>query len=87
MAAKLPVVATWVGDNGKIIKNGYNGYLVAPGEIMTLAQVIIKVLKSPNLNQWGINGYQLVKKYYSWEKCARETYGIYQQIVDQGQSN
>ncbi len=82
-AAKLPVVVTNVGDNHKFVKNGHNGYLVKPKHVKGLAEAIVKVLKDKNRDKLGKQGYQLVKQKYSWEKCAQQTYEIYQKIIKQ----
>lgn len=77
MAAKLPIVATQVGDNAKIVRNGYNGYLVKPKDVHGLAKAIVKIISNPKINQFGERSYQLVSKNYSWDKCAQKTAKIY----------
>jgi len=80
-AAKLPVVVTKVGENPRMVKNGYNGYLVKPGNVDDLAEKIIKVLKNKDRKIFGKRGYNLVKNKYSWEICAQKTYEIYKKVV------
>lgn len=80
-AAKLPVVVTRVGENPKMVKNGDNGYLVEPGDSTSLAKAILKVLKDKKRGVMGKRGYQLVKRKYSWQKCAQKTYEVYQLLV------
>lgn len=77
MAAKLPVVATLVGDNSKLVRNGFNGYLVKPGDAQDLAEKIIKVLTNKQMHVFGIRGYSLVKRLYTWDQCADKTWEIY----------
>lgn len=43
MAAGSPVVATDVGDNGLLIRDGIEGYLVPPGEVEALSAAIIRL--------------------------------------------
>ena len=78
-AAKLPVVATAVGEVSYIVKDGVNGYLVPPGKVESLAEAIIAALKNSGLAKMGDNGYNLVKE-YTWEKTVRETLKVYQKI-------
>jgi glycosyltransferase involved in cell wall biosynthesis len=81
-AAKLPVIVTAVGENPKMIRHGYNGYMVKPTSIQELASTIIKALKDyPKSCTLGERGYDLVKTNYSWTMVARRTYEIYQFAV------
>ena len=78
-AAKLPVVATGVGELPYLIKDGVNGYLVDPGSAGQLALTVIKALKNKNLAKLGENGYNLAKE-YTWERAVSETLRVYQKI-------
>jgi len=80
-AAKLPVVATPVGENPLMVKNGINGYLAQSGRPSDLAKALTKALKNKNRKQLGENGCQLVKENYLWKDCARKTYQVYRQVV------
>jgi len=51
MACGLPVVATFVGDLPKIVKNGVTGFLVSPKDPETLAEVILRLLRDDNLRK------------------------------------
>lgn len=82
-AAKLPVVATAVGENTNMIKDGYNGYLVKPGNAKALAAAILKVIRNKNRMLMGKRGYQLVKKHYHWKKSAQKTYKIYCRVLNE----
>lgn len=82
-AAKLPVVATSVGDNPSMVKNGINGYLVEPGNSTQLADAIHRVLRARNKDiKMGEAGYQMVKQDYTWDKTAAATWKVYQQVMD-----
>ncbi len=47
MAAGLPVVATAVGGIPELVKDGLQGYLVAPGAIDALADALLKLALNP----------------------------------------
>jgi len=82
-AAKLPVVATSVGDNPHMIKDGVNGYLVEPGNASQLADAIHKILRARNKDiKMGEAGYQMVKTEYTWAKTAAATWEIYQEVLN-----
>jgi len=80
-AARLAVVVTSVGDNAQMVENGYNGYIVEPGKVKELTTTIIRILKNPQRDILGERGYQLVKNYYTWSRCAKRTYKIYKQAL------
>lgn len=81
-AAKLPVVVTAVGDNPDMVVDGVNGYLVEPGKVNPLAAAIIRVLRARTKDrQMGLSGYRLVKKNYSWEMVASQTFAFYQRVM------
>ncbi len=64
----LPVVATNVGDNEYLIKNGVNGFLHHVGDTVGMAQSLAKLLNSVELrNQYGLNGNQNLRDNYSIE--------------------
>lgn len=77
MAAKLPVVATKVGDVAAIVKGGINGYLVDPGNTSALESAIRMARENKRLSEMGENGYKMVKRNYSWDKVAEIVFKTY----------
>lgn len=51
MAAGLPIIATRVGGNQQLIKDGENGFLVEPENSEELAKVMEKLINNPDLAQ------------------------------------
>jgi len=49
MAAGLPIVATHVGGVPEVVQDGYNGFLVAPGDIEALAARLAILATDPDL--------------------------------------
>lgn len=47
MAHAMVVVATGVGDIPKVVENGVNGLLVAPGQPQELARALGEVMRKP----------------------------------------
>lgn len=78
-AAGLPVLATKVGDNGRYIKEGINGFLSKP-DIESLRNGIRKVLRNKSLDKIIANGEKNVKN-YSWDIIAEETLKGYRQLL------
>jgi glycosyltransferase involved in cell wall biosynthesis len=79
-AAKIPVLATDVGDNAFFVKNKINGYLIEPNNTKKLSKTILQAIENENLKKMGLNGYELIKNNYTWEKIANKTYEIYSKI-------
>jgi glycosyltransferase involved in cell wall biosynthesis len=78
MAMGKPLIATSLGEQREIIKNGGNGYLVAPGDVQKLAQKILEVLSTPerleqlscqarmSAEQYSVNAYvQTLQDWYT----------------------
>lgn len=81
-AAKLPVIATRSGDNTFLVKENINGFLIdSPSDPDKIALVIKKALLSRNLAKIGQNGYNFLKKNFSWQKSADETLNVYEEIL------
>jgi len=49
MASGVPVVATDVGGNREIIQDGYNGFLIPPGDYSALASKVILLATNKNI--------------------------------------
>jgi glycosyltransferase involved in cell wall biosynthesis len=69
----LPVVATNVGDNSKLIKDGFNGFITPVKDINTISQKLFLLVENSDLRiQMGNKGYQLLKENYSIEKFTEK---------------
>lgn len=79
--AKLPVIATNVGDCSKLIKDGVSGFLVAPKLPVELANSINRLIESEELKLSFSNMlYNFVIEHYSKEKFVNSIKKIYNQI-------
>jgi glycosyltransferase involved in cell wall biosynthesis len=64
MAMGKPIIATDLGEQREIIKNGANGYLVAPGDVKELAAKIMGVLTHPEeLNRLNCQAKAIAESY------------------------
>ena len=79
-AAKLPVVATKVGEVSNLIQNGVNGVLVEPANSNELAKAITFVIEDENRNKLGEEGAKIAKK-YNWDEIAERIYKIFQKVI------
>ncbi len=69
MAAGLPVVATNVGDNSYLVKDGFNGYLVPCRDIDKIVEKMELLSHSQTTRKdFGRNSLTLIKREFSNEK-------------------
>lgn len=74
--AKLPIIATRVGGIPDFVKDGVNGYLVAPKNSKALASAIIKAINNKNLAKMGEKGYVIAKN-QTWENMSEQVYQVF----------
>lgn len=64
----LPVVATNVGDNDRLVINGENGYLLPVRDVDGFSASLNKLLDSIDLrNKMGVKSNQILRENYSME--------------------
>jgi len=81
MTFGLPVVATRVGGMTEIVEHGQTGFLVAPGEIDTLAEAMLQLLTDENKAQaFGAAGRNRASANFSWEAIADSVDGVYSRL-------
>ncbi len=81
-AARLPVIATTVGDNPYLIKPNHTGYLIPPNHPRLLARRILHLLQHPHQAQtMGQRGYKYVSVHHNWNRIAHQTHQLYTQIT------
>ncbi len=82
MAAKCPVVVSEVGGLKDVVQHGETGITVYPDDPPSLAWGIVHTLQH---KEWAAarveNAYRVVREQYDWERIARMTAGIYQQVI------
>lgn len=81
MACGTPVITSNVSSLPEVVGNA--AILIDPYNIEELADAIYRVLSDANLRSEMINkGLSQVKK-FSWERCARETLRVYEEVYSQ----
>lgn len=81
MACGIPVIGTSVGGIPEIIRNGYNGLLVEPGNAHQLAQALIRVLKDDDLRRRLVEGGLDTVSQFSVERMMECTYNVYRNVM------
>ena len=82
MAAGLPVVATDVGGNPEVIKNGVNGFLVPSKDPNALAEKIAAVLSNRDISRsMGNEGRKTFEAKFTLARMLKEYENLYAEIL------
>lgn len=78
MAARRCIVASSVGEIPFVIRNGFDGALVPPGDHRLLADTIIALLRDPERRKsMGTSAHQRFLQYFTVQKMMQEYEAIY----------
>ena len=84
MAARLPIVATRVGGNPELVRDGENGWLVPYRDAAALAERLAAVLRDPEAAKaMGLRGRRRVEAELSMEKMADGHGALYRKVLGQ----
>lgn len=82
MACGIPVIGTNVGGVPEIITNGYNGFLIAPGDSSNLARKIEEIFNNEELRKSFIeNGLKVVKRKFSSNKQISNMFSYLERLI------
>jgi glycosyltransferase involved in cell wall biosynthesis len=82
MAAGVPVVATRVGGNPELVKDGHTGLLVPPDDPTALAHAIGLFLDSPEIRRkCGAAGRERIAREFSIAEMLRKTEQVYLRLL------
>jgi glycosyltransferase involved in cell wall biosynthesis len=82
MAARLPIVATRVGGNPELVREGENGYLVPSGDPDALAAGLSRLLRAPEAARaMGLRGRARVESELSMERMAEGHGALYRRAL------
>jgi glycosyltransferase involved in cell wall biosynthesis len=72
MQARLPVIGTRIGAIPDFIRDGWNGFLIEPGDQQGLVQALVELLDHPDrCREFGERGFALAKEQYSWPAVGK----------------
>ena len=81
-ACGKPLVATDMPGCREIVKPGKNGFLVKPGDVVSLASALEKLLIDAQLQQaFGLYSRRLVEKQFSDKKVIADTFAVYRELL------
>lgn len=77
-----PVIASDIGGIPEIVKDGYNGFLVQPGNVEDLAEKINKVWHNPSLcKKIGRNAREYVEKNFGPKEHYKKLMDVYKKAM------
>ncbi len=76
-----PIVATTVGGISEVVRHGFNGWLVPPGNSVEIARAVKTLLENPELSRsLGKNGIITVRKGFDMCDLASRMIRIYESV-------
>lgn len=83
MACRLPCVATAVGGNRELVRNGTNGYLVAANDPQAAAGRVLELLADPSrAAEMGRAGRALVEQNFSMAAMIQRLVELYDRVLE-----
>ena len=85
MACQVPVVVTDVSDNARVVPDGVVGYVVPPGDAVSLADRIGRLVASPQERRaMGREGRRWVTSEFSLSRMAANMGDVYREALRAG---
>lgn len=82
MAAARPIVATRVGGNVDLIRDGETGLLVSPGQPDEMARAVLQLLQHPDWAEgMGQAAQRVVVQHHSADSMVRRLEGLYDNLL------
>ena len=79
MASGKPVIGTRVGGIPNQIRDGWNGFLIEPGDEQQLAERIVYLLDNPEERErMALNSRRCAEEEFDWKKVAEKVLLVYQ---------
>jgi len=83
MASGKPLIGTKVGGIPAQIKDGWNGFLVEPGNEKQLAEKIRYLIDNPEERErMGENSRKLAREEFDWKKIAERYLKVYEEVAE-----
>jgi len=82
-AAGLPIVATRVGGNHEVVREGESGFLVEPRDHEALAQAMLRLMEVPvpDRRAMGERGHAHIRSQYGLSRVAERWEELYREVL------
>ncbi|MGH9444199.1 MAG: glycosyltransferase [Terriglobia bacterium] len=82
MAAGLPVIATAVGGNTELVRDGETGFLVPPNDEISLADALERLLKDPAMRAaFGMRARAIARANFSLARMKEQHEALYARLL------
>jgi len=81
MSCQLPIIATNVGGIVDFVKDGINGILVKPGDDVSLARAIVKLIEDEEYAKAMAEQNRKTAVKYDWHKVCKRVLEIYLKVL------
>ena len=84
-AACLPIVATAVGGNPEVVRDGESGFLAPPGDPLALEAAMLRLVDVPEAQRrmMGMRGGEHVRARYGLERVVQSWEELYREVLGQ----
>ena len=82
LASGKAIIASDTPVMREVIKDGYNGILIKPGDVNELANAMLRLYEDGNLrNELARNARKFAEEFLDWDKIAKKTIEIYEEVL------
>ncbi|MBA3316949.1 MAG: glycosyltransferase [Gemmatimonadales bacterium] len=82
-AAALPIVATRVGGNHEVVREGISGFLVPPSDDQALGSAMLRLgrMSQPERRAMGQQGLEHIRSHYDLGRVAERWESLYREVL------
>ena len=81
MNVSLPVVATNVGDNARLVEDGVTGYILPVGDVKAFSDAIVRLAADPKLrDRMGVEANLRLQREYSYSAFAKRYLNLVREV-------
>lgn len=81
LAAGKPIIATRVGGNTEVVKDGYNGFLIPSEDYVKLGEAMIKLYKDKALIKKMSKKSREIAERYEWDSIVEKYINLYEKLL------
>jgi UDP-glucose:(heptosyl)LPS alpha-1,3-glucosyltransferase len=80
-ASGLPLIVTKINGTEELVREGENGFFIKRDSIDIAEKVNLLIKDEKLMKQMSKNSRKIVEREYSWERCAKRTAEVYEELL------